>query len=557
MTNKSEIIKTTCPFCLYGCTLPILETSRGSFIVRKIEYDVAAQINQGRLCARGNAATMILDDRQRLTSPLFKNKKIDWVIALSQIKHQLKDFSSKEIAITFDINNTLEDLDAIFNFANGLKVDTIARSYLEPETFFSYSLPDVKYAELKDIERGKVFLIIGDIFSKIPLLAKPILDAKYANRNNRLFYIDSLKTRVSGFANRFLWTRPGTEPLLILALIATMSKTAKSILGDKNFSNIRKVLPLILETCNISPDEIMEISKALSTISKGVIFAAMDYGKTDDPFLFSELAQLLSLIIPGDKTFCAPALTSIPVGKIRFSELIESINQGKTKVLINFGEIFPDYYPTVASKMNNLKFFVTTTTYLNNSSKPNWILPIPSILEKSGTIMTLWGKANIKPLAKPVNGSKSISEIIDKIAPDLESSSKMKVTEKTTFDIDTIIDRALNLIEQKRDTKDEMTILGEESAFGYRGIFTNDAKQLKISQINAQKLNLKQGDLVKLITNNIEKKFVANITNTVPTNVIAVPTDTPENRILFPMQIDNTTKDFIIAPAKGKLNKLI
>jgi len=556
MSNTSKITNTVCPFCLYGCDLSLNTSNRGDFLIRKIEYDSQSAINQGRLCARGNLANTIIDDKKRLTSPLFNNKKIDWVIASSQISHQLKEYTPREIAITFDVNNTLEELDSIFSLANALKVENIACSYLEPETFFNYSLPDVKYAELKDIEQAKVILIIGDVFSKIPLLAKPVLDAKFRDRNNRLYYIDSVKGRIAGFANKSLLVKPGTEPLLLLALIGIIGKTTKNIIGEKNYRAVRKAIPSIVEVCGVSESEIEEVAKSITSLSNGVILASVDFGKTDDPLLFSALSQLLQIVTPNDKKFCAPALVSLPNGKNKFGELINAVNQGKVKAIINFGDIFPDYYPIVSSKLQNLKFFASTTTRLHNLTRPNWVLPVPSLLEKAGTIKTLWGKANIKPLAEPVNGSKSISEIIEKIVPDIELTSKSRINDKIMLNIDEVIERAINFLVSKKESTNEITILGEESAFGYRGMLLEQANHIKINPINAEQLGLNQTDSLKVVTNTAEKVFITNITNAVPINTVSVNTDSKENRSLFPMQIDSITNDIIISPAKGKLVKV-
>ncbi len=562
MSIESKLIKTTCPLCLYGCELPITTSNQGDFLLRKNEYNPDSPINQGRLCARGNAATIILDHKKRLTSPLFNNKNIDWVIALSQIKRHLKGFLPGEIAITYDINNTLEEITSIFNFAQEFKVDLVARSYLEPEAFFSYTPGEVKYAELKDIEQSKVFLVIGDIFNKTPLISKPILDAKYADRNNRLYYIDSVKTRLAGFANKFLWTKPGTEPLLILGLIAAMGKSAREVLGDKNFASIRKLMPKITEICSIVEQDIEEIAQSLSIIPKGVILASMDFGKTDNPLLFSLLAQLLSMVIPGDKKFISPALGSVPIGKNGFGEVIEQINQNKVKSLINFGNNFPCDYPKITPHLKNLSLFVTTSIFSQSLPITGWTLPVPSLLEKTGTINTLWGKDTLQPLAEPVNGSKHIFDIIENISSGNESKSKPRITNKSNININDIIGNAIEYIEKRtasdelKSTDETLIVLGEESAFGYRGIFENNANQLKINPITAQKQDIKSGDSVKLKINDKEKEFIVNITPTVPIDAVSISIDTSDNRILFPFQIDSITKEVIIPPTKARLSKV-
>ena len=184
-------------------------------------------------------------------------------------------------------------------------------------------------------------------------------------------------------------------------------------------------------------------------------------------------------------------------------------------------------------------------------------MPVPSLLEKAGTIKTLWGKANIKPLAKPVDGSKSISEIIEKIVPDIELTPKSRINDKIMLNIDEVIERAVNFLESKKESTNEITILGEESAFGYRGMLLEQANHIKIIPINAEQLGLNQTDSLKVITNTAEKVFITNITNFVPINTVSVNADSKENRSLFPMLIDSITNDIIISPAKGKIVKII
>ncbi|MEO0091704.1 MAG: hypothetical protein ABIK61_03225 [candidate division WOR-3 bacterium] len=558
MSIESKLIKTTCPLCQYGCELSINEINRGGFIIRKIEYDHNTLVNQGRLCARGNLATRILEDNKRLTYPLLNNNPISWNDAITQISTSLNKFSADEIAITYDINNTLEELSLIFNFTQQLKTETVLRSYLEPEAFFNYTIDKVKYAELKDISSAKVFLIIGDIFSKSPVIAKPILDAKYADRNHRLYYIDSVKSKLAGFANKFIQVKPGTEPILLLALIGMMGKTAKEVLGDKNVSTIKKILPQLIAICGVNINDIEEIAHTFTTLSPGIVLASLDWAKTDDPFLFATLAQLLSIVSPGNKKFCGLSLTSLPLSKTSMGEVIEKIDQGKIKALINFGEIFPFYYPNIFDSLNKLKLFVTTTTYKYPLAIPNYTLPVPSLLEKSGTIYSLWDKSTLKPLAQPISGSKSIAEIIDLLKPNIPQS-RPRLTIKTSVNLENLINKSISYAEHQmvssKISEDELIVLGEESAFGYRGILDNDTK-IKINPLTAQRLQIKLGNKVKLTVDNKSKEFIADITDDVPLNTVSIPVNTADNRALFPIKIDNFTKEIIIPLTKGKLTNL-
>ncbi|MBS4015921.1 MAG: hypothetical protein KGZ86_05755 [Candidatus Latescibacteria bacterium] len=560
LNSKSEIKKSVCPFCLYGCELAINEINRGDFILYKNEYDAKSDINQGRLCARGNLAPTVLNHKRRLAYPLFNNKNVIWNDALKQISSHLKSIPASEIAVTYDTNNTIEELTAIFSFAQELKVDKIARTYLHPESFLSYGISNIENADLKDIANARQILIIGDVFSKSPVIAKPILDAKYADRSHRLFYIDSVNTKLAGFANKFIWTKPNTEPIVLAALILAMGKPAKDMLGDRNFNSLKKLSSRLLEICGVLEKDIQEICQSITANEHSVILCAIDFGKTKDPLLLSLLAQLIAVLIPGKK-FLAPALSMVPFGKVGFGSVLEMLDQEKIKALINFGEDFPYYYPQVFPYLNKLDMFIHADTFRNphisqiSGITRNYTLAVPSLLEKSGTINTLWSRQNLKPVAPALNGTKPIPEILDSIVPYSSTKTKPRLNFNSNLNIDDVINRLISFVENYKDNPD-FTVIGEETPFAYRGLFENDAETIKINPLNAEHLNIKPDDKVILSINGKEKTYIAKITPSLPNHTAAVSVTTPDNRELFPIQTDDLTKEILVSTASGIIKKV-
>lgn len=555
MSIKNKILKTVCPFCSFGCELSVNEINRGDFILRKMEYDTKSEPNQGRLCARGNLVTEILNHGKRLTYPLFNNKTISWTDAIKQVASIIKSATPDSIAITYDTNNTLEELNSIFSFAQDLKIDNLATTYLHPEQFFNYTMSDVKIAELNDINNAKVILIIGDVFAKSPVIAKTILDAKYADRNNRLFCIDSVKTKTAGFANKFIQTSPNTEALAVLALAVSMSKPAKEFFGDKLHHELRKIIPEICKISNINLNEIEEIAQVLLTNPHTVILSCLDFGKTDDPLLFSLAVKLLASLTQ-EKKFDAFVLASIPNGKVSIGNILEQIKEGKIKTLIHFGDVFPFFYPQMKDYVKNLDVIVHTSTFRNSTqlSIKNYTLPVQSLLEKNGTINTQWSKQSIKPVASSINGTKSVIDIIDLIAGN-SSKLKQRLEYKINISLDDFIKRLKTVINDYSQPE-QFILIGEETAFGYLGLFENNSDYLKINLFDAKKLGLKNNDIVQLEVNKQVREFFVKITTNLPNQTIALMVDTPHNRALFPMRTDNLTGHVIIGTARINLKKV-
>jgi hypothetical protein len=551
---EQKFYKTTCPFCLYGCGLVISELNRGNYFLRKIEYNNSSSINEGRLCARGNMATRIIDDTQRATQPRYNGIKKTWDEALNNIAQELKKFDSQEIAITFDGNNTNEELALIFNFAEKHKIENLAASYLEPELFFRYIISEeIPWASLSDLEKSQVFLILGNIFAKSPMIAKPILDAKYKDRRHKIYYIDSVKTRLAGFANKFLLTEVGAEPLALLTLIAEVYKDSKNerrISFDKNYSTLKKLLPQIYEKLKITPDEIREIARSLLEAEESTILVSLDCGKSDEPLLISTLSQTLAVLLAQKTKILFPAKLRLPHGKVAFGQILEKIQRQEIKALVNFGDFFPYYYPQFYSTFENLSLFVATGSYKNESFNYGWFLPVASILEKAGSYNTLWGKAELSPLAKPISGSKTISEIINFISkPD---EKKLKLEPFKILAPEEILEQSFKFAEEFNSTQ-EFKVMGEESAIGYRGLFEDDKKFLYLSPSAAQAVRVNNYQRVKLITENTEFEFQVVIRDIGNNHTGIISVNTPENRVLFPVNIDKLTKEIIIKPLRCRI----
>ncbi|MCS7258384.1 MAG: hypothetical protein NZ601_03320 [candidate division WOR-3 bacterium] len=547
-----KINKTTCPFCLYGCELTVKEINKANFRIRQVEYDSLLGINKGRLCARGNMAVNILENRRRAVRPKLNGVSMSWANALETIKQALKKFRPEEVAITYDVNNTNEELKEIYQFCKSNNITNLASSYLEPEIVFRYTISeDVKYGHFSDLEESKVFLIVGDVFTKSPLIAHPILEAKYKDRAHRLYYIDSVKTRIAGFAHKFLWVPVSAEPLALLAIIAEIYKSSESkIISEKSFNQLRKLLPKIYELIKVNPEDIKEVAQSLINLDPGTILVSFDYAKTQDPLLIWSLGQILQILLGNNKKIIYTALAQTPKGLISFGELFEKLKSGNIKVLINFGDIFPYWYPQVHSELDRLSLLVLTSPFRYESYNQGFLLPTASILEKAGTINSLWGQSKLSPLASPIDGSKTTSEILKAISE--FSTEDIEIKTKIQLDINKVYERALNFIESF-SCDDRFTVIGSESPIGYRGYFDSEEEVLWINSKTAVRYQIVSFSKIKLITDNYENEFKIKITDGQLSNVGMVLVNTPKNRKFFKLEIDNLTKEIIIKPVIGSL----
>jgi len=87
---------TICPYCAVGCGI-IVHTSKGARQkVINTEGDPDHPINQGSLCAKGAALSQLVNNDNRLTTPLYRApysthwQKVSWDWALWQIASKVK-----------------------------------------------------------------------------------------------------------------------------------------------------------------------------------------------------------------------------------------------------------------------------------------------------------------------------------------------------------------------------------------------------------------------------------------------------------------------------------
>ncbi len=518
----SEIRKGICPFCRLGCELGIIT---GDWDIRGVEYLKGRGLNDGSICARGNAAAIYLDHPKRLVFPLHNGKEISWKEAFTELADVLKKTDPRELEITYDSNLTEEEYSLIWEFAQKLGAENLASSYLEPEFYFNNTIPEVPKATLDEIRKSPIFVIVGDLFNQAPVIARHILEGKYATKKGRIYVIDSYITHTASFADVFLRVRPGMESLALLALSSLVSKN-------------REQFPLesYVESSGVELSALRDVANSLLTDEKKTVIAVMALGRTEDPLLLSGSAQYLTVQLPGDRAFLPLGESFSRPGKLEFADLLSKIESGKIKALINFGGLFPHIYPQLGEKLRNLSHLVSTAVLKTDIGNiPGLWLPASLNLEKSGSLDTAFGVREISPIIAPYSGAKSVGEIVERLAAELSLSlGKEEVpVPQRVLELDTLETRADCLIKKKNG----LVLLGEKFAYHFRSFF-GEKPYLKLNPVEANKIGAKAGERVKIKTSQAEAELKLMTTDRIPPGLVVVPVEFLEVRALFEPSVD-------------------
>ncbi len=501
--SKSQIRKTLCTFCGFGCELGIISDDFG---LSGVEY-LPDTPNQGRICPRGSASVLYLNHPHRLCVPISKNKYTGWDWIKEEFKNMLKN--PDEVAITVDRNITIEEELAILNFSNKYKIKNVVSTYFEPESLLDRFIDEKAPACLEDIEKSQMLIVLGDIFNYAPMISKNVISWKFADRKNRLVVIDSLHTHTSYFATDFLKIEPGTEALVLLSL-------AREKLSGKDFQKLT----------GVSESSILSIAEDFKSAKNGLIIAAMPFSHSYEPLLVVEGLHRLSEF-SGKKIM--PIFEFVHYKRLNpFGRVLNLIKEGEIKYIINFGELFPFYYPQFSKDFSNIKIYSTSALRFNNYVQ----LPAALNMEKEGTILTTFGKKTLAGSVSAVSGAKNIIQLFDLLGVETGGSISEPVNAKR-IDIKDGLKRMTEKITQNRDG--EFVLFGEKVSYYYLGLLEKPV--LKINPLDAQKYGIKSGETVYVESKNNKVKMPVKITSDIPQGTLFTQAETPEICGLFDYEI--------------------
>jgi len=506
----TTVKKTVCPFCSFGCEFGVVFDDFG---VRGVEY-IADGSSQGRLCPRGSAAALYLNHKLRSSMPTHNGKVLDWTKLSKDLKKALE--KPANMAITFDRNLTIEDYHSILGFCNESGIDNIASSYFEPESllrsFFRNSFT------VDDIGKANTILVVGDPFNQVPMLSKSLIEWKLSSRENRLVVLDSITTHTSTFATDFLRCKVGTEPLLLMAL-------AGEDPGSIDVS----------ENTGVSSAVIADIAKSMKADNNGLILVCLCFAHTyDSRFLVEALDRL------GSYSGCAV----IPFvefagfeGNQQFGDILDKVKKKKIKYLVNFGELFPFYYPQVAKVLKGVSIYATSPI----KYKYHTVLPVALNLEKQGTILTNRGQQALSGTISPASGARMIGEILGLLKSTKPDKTALTVP-KSRIDV---TERAKNILAKTKAPKKKKTLklIGEKIAYDFLGLF-GDGK-IKINPLDAEALGLKPTDIAVLNSKHGKAEFLIKLTAEVDPGIAAIAAETPEAKGLFDYDLTDNIVNFI------------
>lgn len=391
--------KTVCLFCSLGCGVAF-RTSAGQ--ITAIDYDRENPVNLGSLCPRGYYNFELLNHPQRLTQPQIGKKKVSWDEAILFARKELKKFAPSSTGMVISSLASNEDAYAACLMANSLGIKNIS-SGGDPsdDEAFEGSRWSVEGAFSENIEAigdRDALLIIGDILTRSPVLSKRINKVKYGKRGNQIIVIDPNESHTSWFATTHLKNKPGTEALLMAAILNIIAEENKRGGVDIDLQKASQIT-------GVPAGAIIQAAKAFDASESGTIIFAPEKNiqRNDLVQYFARVASSYS-INKKHITFYGFG-NALGINSI-ISEMIEKRERKFTavKALISFGD---------GSQLPHADFNVWSGFFMPDRYEENTVLlPLASHMERKGNVIMSGGRTvNFKPIAHKVGGRSGL-EII-------------------------------------------------------------------------------------------------------------------------------------------------
>lgn len=464
-------VPTTCPLCEASCGLLVtIDDDDGTVVdIRGDRDDV---LSQGFICPKGVAIKSLHTDPDRLRTPMVRwggmLREATWTEAYEEIALRLPALRERHgpdcIALFSGVaaDHALGPLlytDALVAALGTRNVFSAASLNSRPRHVVSgllYGNPLT--TPVPDIERSDFVVMIGanPVISNGSMLTAPDLRTKLRalrRRGGRIVVMDPRRTESADGADEHLRVRPGTDALVLLAMLnvlltedlVDLGELAGFVDGVDGVAAIADgITPERVERrTEVDAGSIRRITREFARAGAGVVYGRIGASTTSFATVTTWLIDVLNILTgnldkPGGAMFPQPGHGGLPnsprmgvppepftldgprsrvsrrpilCGEVPAAALAEEIDTpgfGQVRGLITIAGNPARSIPNskrLHAALSSLDLMISVDTYLNETSAlADIVLPVPSILERPHYDLLLYNYAckNVANYSPPV-----------------------------------------------------------------------------------------------------------------------------------------------------------
>ncbi|GAA3820749.1 molybdopterin oxidoreductase family protein [Nocardioides panacisoli] len=297
MTPETEAVRTHCPYCSLQCGMSLQKQGRAAL---EVQPWPDFPVNEGALCRKGWTAVGLRGSRERLTTPLVKDRvtgelrAAGWDEALDLVAGRVRDLQAAHgkdaIAVFGGGGLTNEKAYQLGKFArvalgtsqidyNGRWCMSSAASAGNQAFGVDRGLP----FPLADVEHADVVVLVGsNLAETIPPAARHL--DRLRERGGRLVVIDPRRTLTAERADLFLQPVPGTDLALALGILHLLD--AQGAVDEEyvaarttGWADVRRSVASwwperVERTTGVAADDLRELAGLLAGAERAVVLTA-------------------------------------------------------------------------------------------------------------------------------------------------------------------------------------------------------------------------------------------------------------------------------------------
>ncbi len=434
----------TCPLCEATCGLELqIEGDR----VVKVRGDAKDVFSRGYVCPKGIAITGVHEDPDRLRKPLIKRDGVhveaDWDEAFAEIERRLLPLMERDgrnaVAVYLG-NPNVHNLSGTFYVRPVLKAlgtrnvfsaSTVDQMPKHVSSGMLFGSPVV--IPVPDLDRTDFLLMLGanPLESNGSLCTAPDFPGRLKaiqKRGGRFVVIDPRVTRTAKAADEHIFVRPGSDAMLLVAMIyalfdedlVDLGAVADDVNGLEELElAVRPFSPeRVSEFCGVEAATMRRLARELAETEKAVVYGRIGIHTVGFGTLASWATDVLNIVAgnldraggsmfplsplsragktAGGKGFgkgrwksrvrgLPEVMGELPVATL--ADEIETPGEGQVRALVtiagNPALSTPDS-ERLSAALEKLDFMVSVDIYCNETTRhADVILPPPSLLERS------------------------------------------------------------------------------------------------------------------------------------------------------------------------------
>ena len=383
----------TCHLCEAMCGVAI-EVKDGH--IQSIKGDPDDPLSQGHICPKAVALQDLHDDPDRLRKPVRRTangwEEMEWDDALDLVAdrlHRVRTEHGRNSIGAYFGNPNVHNHGALMAGMPFLKaLGTQNRFSATSNDQLPHMLASLEMFghqilfPIPDIDRTDLLICIGanPMASNGSLMTVPDFKGRIKNlksRGGKLVVIDPRRTETGKLADDFHFIRPGTDALLLMAMVNTLFEEGLVDLGHaehwtKDVDLIRLASlsfrpEAVSEHTGISADAIRDLARQLANTQKAALYTRMGTSTQAFGGVTTWLAYVLNILTgkldsTGGVMFTQPAIDMVALGAVAGQQGHFGRRHSRVKKLPEFGGEFPS--STMADEMltpgeGQIRAFVT------------------------------------------------------------------------------------------------------------------------------------------------------------------------------------------------------